>query len=78
MSTTKLPDIPFSALSLEPLPGEAPEAPITGKANFTANTRSGKDRRQGVERRDRVRYSADRRKANRRPTKKNPFDGTSI
>ena len=78
MGNSNLPDIPFSALSLEPLPGEVPEGPVTGKAKFSANTRSGKERRQGADRRDRVRFQEDRRKANRRPGAKKPFDGTSI
>jgi len=77
MSHTKLPDIPFSALSLEPLPGES-DAPITGKAKFTCNTRSGKDRRQGEDRRREVRMKEDRRKGPRRPEAKKPWENSSI
>ena len=68
MSSVKLPDIPFDQLALEPLEGEAPAAPITGRAKFSANTRDGGDRRKGDDRREKVRFQADRRvTADRRP-----------
>jgi hypothetical protein len=78
MSHVKLPNIPFSALALEPLPGEEPEAPITGKAKFTCNTRSGKDRRGGDDRREKVRFKNDRRQGPRRPEAKKPWENSSI
>ena len=71
MGSNGLPDIPFTALALEPLEGEAPAGPVTGRAKFTANTRDGKDRRQGEDRRQKVRFQADRRKGDRRPAKRN-------
>ena len=68
MSSVKLPDIPFDQLALEPLEGEAPAAPITGRAKFSANTRDGGDRRKGEDRREKVRFQADRRvTVDRRP-----------
>lgn len=70
MAHVKLPDIPFDQLALEPLEGEAPAAPLTGRARFSPNTRDGKDRRQGEDRRNTVRYAKDRRQApDRRPAK---------
>ncbi len=75
MSNVKLPYIPFDQLALEPLEGETPAAPTTGRAKFSANTRDGKDRRQGEERRDKVRYQKDRReKTDRRPAKVRAWD----
>ena len=68
MSSVKLPDIPFDQLALEPLEGEVPAAPITGRAKFSANTRDGGDRRKGDDRREKVRFQADRRgNVDRRP-----------
>lgn len=71
MSSTKLPDIPFDQLALEPLVGEAPPAPITGRARFTPNTRDGGDRRKGEDRRQKLRYDGERRVTDdRRPAKR--------
>lgn len=71
MTHVKLPDIPFDQLALEPLEGDLPAGPITGKAKFTANTRDGGDRRQTDDRREKLRYQADRRaKEDRRPAKR--------
>ena len=68
MTGTRLPDIPFEKLALEPLEGELPPGPVTGRASFTANTRDGKDRRTEEDRREKVRYQADRREnQDRRP-----------
>jgi hypothetical protein len=75
MSHVKLPDIPFDQLALEPLEGESPPAPTTGRARFTANTRDGGDRRKGEERREKVRYQGDRRKTtDRRPARVKAWD----
>ena len=75
MPSVKLPDIPFDQLALEPLDGEAPAAPLTGRARFSPNTRDGKDRRQGEDRRGKVRYQADRRQTtDRRPAKVRAWD----
>lgn len=75
MSSVKLPDIPFDQLALEPLEGEVPPAPVTGRAKFSANTRDGGDRRQGDDRREKVRYQGDRRSsADRRPPKRKAWD----
>jgi hypothetical protein len=71
MPDTNLPRTPFSGLSLEPLEGEVPAAPVTGRAVFTANTRSGGDRRKQEDRRQSIRYEPDRRKSpDRRPAKR--------
>jgi hypothetical protein len=74
MPSVKLPDIPFDQLALEPLEGEAPAAPLTGRAKFSANTRDGKDRRQGGDRRGKLRFEKDRRQTDRRPTKARAWD----
>ena len=75
MSSTRLPDIPFDQLALEPLEGETPAAPITGRAKFSANTRDGGDRRKGEDRREKVRFQADRRgNADRRPKRKTAWE----
>jgi len=75
MSSVKLPDIPFDQLALEPLEGEVPPAPITGRARFTANTRDGGDRRKGEDRREKIRYQGERRtKADRRPVRARAWD----
>jgi hypothetical protein len=75
MSSVKLPDIPFDQLALEPLEGEAPAAPITGRATFSANTRDGGDRRKGEDRREKVRFQADRRaNQDRRPKRKTAWE----
>ncbi|WP_146907078.1 hypothetical protein [Arenimonas daejeonensis] len=71
MPSTRLPDIPFDQLALEPLEGEAPPAPVTGRARFSANTRDGNDRRHHEDRREKLRYQADRRtKEDRRPARR--------
>lgn len=75
MSHVKLPDIPFDQLALEPLEGETPSAPVTGRAKFSANTRDGKDRRQGEDRRAAVRFEKDRRQTpDRRPRQAKAWD----
>lgn len=75
MSSTRLPDIPFDQLALEPLEGEVPPAPITGRAKFSANTRDGGDRRKGEDRREKVRFQADRRvTADRRPRRRTAWE----
>lgn len=78
MSSSRLPDIPFDQLALEPLEGEAPPpGPITGKSSFSANTRNGGDRRQHEDRREKVRYVADRRSTDDRRPKKRGLDKTA-
>lgn len=75
MSSTRLPDIPFDQLALEPLEGEVPAAPVTGKAKFSCNTRDGGDRRKGEDRREKVRFQADRRVTeDRRPKRKTAWE----
>lgn len=71
MPDSFLPKTPPMGLSLEPLEGEVSAAPVTGRATFTANTRSGGDRRKQEDRRQTVRYEPDRRKApDRRPARR--------
>lgn len=74
MPPVKLPDIPFDQLALEPLESEAPPAPITGRAKFSANTRDGGDRRKGADRRQQVRYDGERRVTDRRPASKRDWN----
>lgn len=69
MGSNGLPDIPFTSLALEPIEGES-TAPKTGRARFNPNTRDGSDRRNGVDRREKVRYQGERRKGDRRPAKR--------
>jgi hypothetical protein len=72
MTGPDFPDIPFDALSLEPLdaPSRADVAAASGRARFSIDLRSGKDRRQRAERRQELRFQADRRSgADRRPRK---------
>ena len=65
-------DIPFDALALEPLdagPTALATAPVAApKAQFTADTRSGRDRRVLADRRQEYRLTTDRRSGkDRRP-----------
>ena len=72
MCPTDLRDIRLDGAALEPLGDEEPtvEAPRTGKAKFSANTRNAGDRRKGATRREAVRLQGDRREgADRRPRK---------
>lgn len=58
----KLPDIPFDQLALEPGPGEAPVASApSGRARFTVDSRNGRERRILPDRRQELRFEADRR-----------------
>lgn len=71
MTPKDLRDIDLADAMLEPLedkPGV--EAPMPGKAKFTAKTRRSGDRRQGSERREEIRFQDDRRAGkDRRPKK---------
>jgi hypothetical protein len=63
---------PRETLELEPLEGEKKAVPAPaqpeGAAQFHANTRSGGERRQSVDRREMIRFEDDRRaKKDRRP-----------
>jgi hypothetical protein len=72
MSPKDLRDIRLDDATLEPLGDDKPtvEAPRTGKAKFSANTRSSGDRRKGETRREEVRVQGDRREGtDRRPRK---------
>ena len=65
-----LPDLDFASLSLEPAEPAAPVAaePVTGRARFDIDLRSGRERRQQADRRQELRFQADRRSgADRRP-----------
>jgi len=66
---TDLPDIRFDQLALEPAPGgPAAAAPVSGRARFNVDVRSGRERRLLPERRQELRFSADRRSGkDRRP-----------
>jgi hypothetical protein len=71
MSPKDLRDIRLDGAGLEPLGGEpTAEAPLTGKARFSPNTRTADDRRKGATRREAVRFQDDRRAGTeRRPRK---------
>jgi hypothetical protein len=71
MSPKDIHTIRFDELSLEPLDTKPSiEAPLKGKASFTANTRAKTGRRKGGERREQVRFQDDRRSGDdRRPEK---------
>lgn len=73
MSSKDLRDIRLSDAALEPL-NEAPtptvEAPLAGRAKFTANTRGKVERRNSTDRREAIRFQEDRRAGtDRRPRK---------
>ena len=70
------PELRADQLSLEPLPedelpartGVAEPGPVTGRASFQLDTRSGNDRRQLADRRQVLRFEPDRRSGkDRRP-----------
>lgn len=64
------PGMSLASMSLEPVgaPAAEPTAPITGRARFNIDVRSGQERRQQGERRQELRFKADRRTGNdRRP-----------
>ncbi|MBW8310904.1 MAG: hypothetical protein K0M64_02610 [Rhizobium sp.] len=72
---SNLPYIPFTALALVPLEGEAPAEPVTGRARFSCNTRDGGDRRKGEDRREQVRFQSERRQQrDRRPAARKPWE----
>ena len=70
MSTKDFSSLKLGDLALEPIEGEpSKEAPISGRAQFKADTRSRVERRKGGDRRKTVRFQQDRRSGkDRRPT----------
>ena len=71
MSPKDLRDIRLTDATLEPLDDKpSVEAPLPGKAKFTANTRGAGERRKSTERREEIRFQDDRRAGkDRRPKK---------
>jgi hypothetical protein len=70
MSTKDLSSLKLDELALEPIDPKLPskEQPLTGRAQFTPNTRNRTDRRKGGDRRQTLRFEPDRRTGkDRRP-----------
>lgn len=66
--TITISDMKLEELSLEPQEPAAAEPTTKGPAQFKIDTRSGNDRRCGTDRRQSIRFEADRRQGSRRAT----------
>ncbi len=71
--STKDDKLNLDELSLEPIEPEG-TSPSQGPAKFKVDTRSGSDRRKSGERRQTVRFEADRRQGDRRAKGSDPWD----
>lgn len=75
--TITISDMKLEDLSLEPQEPAAPEPETKGPAKFAIDTRHVTDRRSGSDRRQSIRFEADRRQGDRR-AKRGPWENGSF